>query len=336
MGRVATSGGAVHEPALLERAAFAEALDESLASVASGVGRLVLLSGEAGVGKSVLVRRFCDARSADTRVMWGACDALQTPRPLSPFIDIAATAQGAVLTSVRNGEKPYQVFLALTEELGVVTPTIAVVEDVHWADEATLDVIRLLARRAETLGALVVVTYRDDGLDAAHPVRLAVGELGTAPGVVQLRLPPLSRGAVEELAGPHGVDAEELYVKTAGNPFFVTEVLAGGGTALPPTVRDAVLGRMSRLGAAARARARGGGGRPAPRRAVGARRGRARRCSARRHMPRRGYVARQRSYGVVPSRTRTVCGRAVDRPASARHAPPAGAAGAAQPARGNT
>ena len=252
MGRGATSGGAVHEAALLERAAFAEALDESLASVASGAGRLVLLSGEAGIGKSVLVRRFCDARPVDARVMWGACDALGTPRPLSPFIDIAATAQGPVLTSIHKGAKPYLVFLALVEELRVVTPTIAVVEDVHWADEATLDVIRLLARRAETLGALVVVTYRDDGLDAAHPLRLAVGELGTAPGVVQLRLPPFSRGAVEELAAPHGVDAEELYVKTAGNPFFVTEVLAGGGTAVPPTVRDAVLGRMSRLGAGAR------------------------------------------------------------------------------------
>jgi tetratricopeptide (TPR) repeat protein len=68
---------------------------------------------------------------------------------------------------------------------------------------------------------------------------------------VQLRLPPLSRDAVEELAGTHGMDAEELYVKSAGNPFFVTEVLAGGGTAVPPTVRDAVLGRIGRLGAAA-------------------------------------------------------------------------------------
>jgi DNA-binding CsgD family transcriptional regulator len=240
------------EVALLERSAFAEALDESLASAASGGGRLVLVSGEAGIGKSVLVRRFCDAQRGYARVLWGACDALQTPRPLSPLIDIAATVQGAVLTCVREGEKPHGVFVALVEALRAVTPTIAVVEDVHWADEATLDVVRLLARRAETLGALVVVTYRDDGLDAAHPLRLAVGELGTAPGVVLLRLPPLSRGAVEELAGPHGVDAGELYVKTAGNPFFVTEVLAGGGTVVPPTVRDAVLGRMSRLGAGAR------------------------------------------------------------------------------------
>ncbi|MDX6630267.1 MAG: hypothetical protein QOH00_2513, partial [Gaiellales bacterium] len=242
-----SAGGDVD--ALLERSAFAATLDESLASVVSGGGRLVLVSGEAGIGKSVLVRRFCTARGERARVLWGACDALQTPRPLSPLIDIAATVQGALLSSVQSGEKPHAVFVALVDELRAVRPTIAVIEDVHWADEATLDVVRLLARRAETLGALVVVTFRDDGLEATHPLRLAVGELGTAPGVVQLRLPPLSRRAVEELAGSHGVDAGELYEKTAGNPFFVTEVLAGGGTAVPPTVRDAVLGRMSRLGA---------------------------------------------------------------------------------------
>jgi DNA-binding CsgD family transcriptional regulator len=238
--------------ALLERAEFAEALDENLAGVREGGGRVVLVSGEAGVGKSALVRRFCDLHAERARVLWGACDALGTPRPLSPLIDIAATVDGPVLASVRAGDKPHAVFLALLEELRSVRPTIAVIEDVHWADEATLDIIRLLARRAEALGALVVVTYRDSELPATHPVRLAVGELGTAPGVTQLRLPPLTRQAVAELAGPHGVDAEELFERTAGNPFFVTEVLAGGGTDVPPTVRDAVLGRMSRLPAGAR------------------------------------------------------------------------------------
>jgi DNA-binding CsgD family transcriptional regulator len=251
MGSVVPRRSEVGEVALLERSGFAGALDESFAIVVSGGGRVVLVSGEAGIGKSALVRGFCDARGARARVLWGACDALQTPRPLGPLIDLAATVQGAVMASVREGEKPHAVFVALLEELRAVRPTIAVIEDVHWADEATLDIIRLLARRAETLGALVVVTYRDDGLEATHPLRLAVGELGTAPGVVQLRLPALSRGAVQELASPHGVDAGELYEKTAGNPFFVTEVLASGGTAVPPTVRDAVLGRMSRLGAGA-------------------------------------------------------------------------------------
>jgi len=249
MGSVAEHTGA--EDGLLERSAFLEALEESFDDVAAGGGRLVLVSGEAGIGKSTLVRRFCQTRDSAARVLWGACDALGTPRPLGPLVDMAAALQGAFPASVHEGDKPHAVFLALLEELRSVRPTIAVIEDVHWADEATLDVIRLVARRAETLGALVVITYRENELDAAHPVRLAVGELGTAPGVSQLRLPPLSRDAVEELARPHGVDADELYVRTAGNPFYVTEVLAGGGTAVPPTVRDAVLGRMSRLGDAA-------------------------------------------------------------------------------------
>ena len=243
-----SAGGGVE---LLERSAFSAALADCLVSVSLGQGRLVLVSGEAGIGKSVLVRRFCDARDGQVRVFWGACDALETPRPLSPLIDIAAAAGGSLLASVREGAKPHAVFVALMEELCAVRPTIAVLEDVHWADEATLDIVRLLARRAETLAALVIVTYREDELDATHPLRLAVGELGTAPGVVHLRLPALSRGAVGQLASSHGVDAEELYERTAGNPFFVTEVLAGGGTDVPPTVRDAVLGRMSRLGAGA-------------------------------------------------------------------------------------
>ena len=254
MRQVAAHGqeGAEDGIALLERDEFAEALEDSLAGVTDrGGGHVVLVSGEAGIGKSALVRRFCDAHEEHTRVLWGACDALQTPRPLGPLIDIAATARGDVLAAACGGDKPHAVFIALVEELRAARPTIAVIEDLHWADEATLDVIRLLARRAEALGALVVVTYRESELAATHPVRLAVGELGTAPGVTQLRLPPLSPRAVSELAGSHGVDAAELYDRTAGNPFYVTEVLAGGGTDVPPTVRDAVLGRMSRLGKAA-------------------------------------------------------------------------------------
>ena len=210
MGSVVPRRSAGGEVALLERSAFPGALEESFAVVGSGGGRVVLVSGEAGIGKSALVRDFCDARGERARVLWGACDALQTPRPLGPLIDLAATVQGAVMASVRAGEKPHAVFVALLDELRAVRPTIVVIEDVHWADEATLDIIRLLARRAEKLAALVVVTYRDDELDAAHPLRLAVGELGTAPGVVQLRLPPLSRGAVDDLPSPHGVDAERV------------------------------------------------------------------------------------------------------------------------------
>ncbi len=253
MPPLATANPSSGEAVLLERAAFSDALAESLADVRLGAGRVVLVSGEAGIGKSALVRAFCHTHGARTRVLVGSCDALQTPRPLSPLIDIAGTTQGALLASIREAERPHAVFVALLDELRVAQPTIAVIEDVHWADEATLDVIRLLARRAESLGALVIVTYRDNELEATHPVRLAVGELATAQGVRRVQLPPLSQAAVEQLAAPYGVDPDELFLHTQGNPFFVTEVLAGEGTEVPPTVRDAVLGRVSRFADPARA-----------------------------------------------------------------------------------
>ena len=230
----------------LERAAFVESLDGWLNEAAAGRGRLVLVAGEAGVGKSALVQHFRDERCSRARVLWGACDALHTPRPLGPLVDIAATTGGRLQDVVR-GEKPHAVFAALLEELLSRSPTVAVLEDLHWADEATLDVLSLLGRRAETTRALLIVTYRDDELDRAHPLRLVLGEIGAAPGVRRLQLPGLSVDGVRELASAHGVDAEALHRSTQGNPFFVTEVLAAGGAAMPPTVLDAVLTRAARL-----------------------------------------------------------------------------------------
>ena len=137
---------------------------------------------------------------------------------MSPFTDIAAQVKGGLQTAVSNGDKPHAVFLALVEELKAPPLTIAVVEDIHWADEASLDIVRLLARRAETLGAMVIVTYRDDALAATHPLRLAVGELGTASGVVHLRLPPLSRDAVAELSSAHGVERRRAISRDGRKP----------------------------------------------------------------------------------------------------------------------
>jgi predicted ATPase len=142
---------------------------------------------------------------------------------------------------------PHEVATALAHELGARAPTVFVLEDLHWADEATLDVLRLLARRVETVPALVVASYRDDGLDRAHPLRIVLGELATSRTVGRMRLGRLSPGAVAQLAEPYGVDADELYRKTAGNPFFVVEALASGAEGIPDTVRDAVLARAARL-----------------------------------------------------------------------------------------
>jgi DNA-binding CsgD family transcriptional regulator/tetratricopeptide (TPR) repeat protein len=237
---------------LLERTAQLEALDDHLGAVrAQGRGRLVLIGGEAGIGKTALVRAFCDGRRP-IRVLWGACDALYTPRPLGPFVDMADEVGGELGEVVAQGTAPGVFVAALARELGRRPPTVVVVEDLHWADEATLDVLRLLARRLEALPALVLATYRDDELDRAHPLRIVLGEL-PRPLADRVMLAPLSAAAVGALAGSMGVDHGELHRRTAGNPFFVTEVLAAADADIPETVRDAVLARAARLDEGARA-----------------------------------------------------------------------------------
>jgi DNA-binding CsgD family transcriptional regulator/tetratricopeptide (TPR) repeat protein len=184
-------------------------------------------------------------------VLEGACDPLFTPRPLAPFADVAAQTGGALAGLIRNDARPHEVLGVLVDELRRRS-SVLVLEDLHWADEATLDVLRLLGRRVEGTGTLVLATFRDDELQAAHPLRSVLGGLAAEPGVERHRLPPLTFGAVRELAAAHDVDAEQLFERTGGNPFFVTEVLAGGERDVPPTVRDAVLARVSRLAPEAR------------------------------------------------------------------------------------
>jgi DNA-binding CsgD family transcriptional regulator len=238
---------------LLERTAQLQMLRAALGAVgARAPGRLMLVGGDAGVGKTALVRRFCDECADRARVLWGACDALFTPRPLGPLFDVAESVGGGLAALVVAEGGPHEVIAALRDELRARLPTILVLEDVHWADEATLDVVRLLAGRLETIPALVVATYRDDELEPTHPLRIVLGDVAAQRAVERIRLAPLSRGAVAALAGPSGLDAAELHRATGGNPFFVTEVLAGGGEEIPATVRDAVMARTARLSAAAR------------------------------------------------------------------------------------
>jgi predicted ATPase len=233
---------------LLERSHHITALDAALADVLGGSrGRLQLVGGEAGVGKTALLRHFCLERQDSARVLWGACDALFTPRPLGPLQDVAQQTQGELEQLVDSAARPHEVTTTLMHELTARAPTILVLEDLHWADEATLDVVRLLARRVENVPALVLASYRDDELDRGHPLRLVLGELATGHAVSRLSVPPLSAMGVAKLAEPRGVNADELHRTTAGNPFFVTEVLAAGKDEIPPTVRDAVLARVARV-----------------------------------------------------------------------------------------
>lgn len=230
---------------LLERDDALAALHDSLAGAHTGHGRALLVSGEAGVGKTSLVRSFCQGLDPRTAVYAGACDALSTPRPLGPLLDL--DEDGSTFSAlVRLGAPPSEVFATL-QDLLAEQPTVLLIEDIHWADEATLDVLRLLVRRVETLPVLVVMTYRDDELDRAHPVRILLGDLATVAAVDRLHLDVLSADAVTQLASGHAIDPVELHRTTGGNPFFATEVLASGSTSIPMTVRDAVLGRAAAL-----------------------------------------------------------------------------------------
>jgi hypothetical protein len=108
--------------------------------------------------------------------------------------------------------------------------TVLVIEDVHWADEATLDLLRFLARRIKAAPTLVVVTYRDDEVGPLHPVQLLAGDLASSAPMRRLRLAPLSRQAVAVLAGPHGVDPARCTRRRRGTP-------SSSPRCLPPATR---------------------------------------------------------------------------------------------------
>jgi len=248
-------GGAAHAvggDGLLERAEQFSALDGELATVlASGQGRIVLVSGEAGIGKTALLRRFCADFEGSARVLWAGCDPLFTPRPLGPFLDLAELVTGNAAERPADITKPYDVAIALLRELKA-KPSVLVLEDLHWADAATLDVIGLVGRRIASVPTLLVLTYREDELNRAHPLRIVLGTLPGNSRVTRLGLTGLTRHAVAKLAEQADLSARELHRWTSGNPFFVTEVLAAGTGRVPHTVRDAVLARAMRLSEPAR------------------------------------------------------------------------------------
>jgi DNA-binding CsgD family transcriptional regulator/tetratricopeptide (TPR) repeat protein len=231
---------------LLERASFLRTLAEYAAEARQGDGRLVLVSGESGMGKTALVEAFQGDLSS-ARWLWGICDGLFTPRPLGPLFDMAGQAEGKLAALCRDGAARDQLFAALLAELSSPGFTVTVIEDAHWADEATIDLISFAGRRLARLRGLMLVTYRDDEIGDDHPLRRVLGDLATQRATRRIKLPPLSLAAVRTLAGQHDVDVTELHRVTGGNPFFVSEILEAGWPSVPPTVRDAVAARLTRL-----------------------------------------------------------------------------------------
>ncbi|WP_219471944.1 ATP-binding protein [Nonomuraea rhizosphaerae] len=237
---------------LLEREAALASLGEYAAEASRGAGRLVLVSGEAGVGKSALLEHFRDALP-EARWSWGMCDGLFTPRPLGPLFDVADQRGGALLELCRAGAGREELFRGLLREVSEPgTLNAVVVEDVHWADEATLDLLRYLGRRVWNAPVLLLVTYRDDGPVADDSLRVALGDLASQRSTRRIGLAPLSAAAVRVLSDGTGWAAAELHRLTGGNPFYVTEVVRAGTGELPASARDAVLARAARLGGEAR------------------------------------------------------------------------------------
>ena len=232
---------------LLERMAALDALAEFAGQARGGEGRLVLVEGEAGVGKSALLEQFTHDLP-DSRLLSGACDGMFTPRPLGPLFDIAQQVDGRLRSLCRAEASREQLFDAFLTELCEPGPLpVVVIEDVHWADEATLDLLGFLARRIREIAVLLMVSYRNDELADTHPLRIALGYLAVQRCTRRLPLAPLSAQAVRMLSAGRGIDPAELYSVTGGNPFYVRAVLEAGLGEVPGSARDVVLARAARL-----------------------------------------------------------------------------------------
>ena len=211
---------------------------------------MVLVTGEAGIGKTVLLRTFVDRIPARARGLWGMCDSLSTPRPLGPLRDVADELGGSVSAELGGTAAQHEIFAGVFAALAA-RPHVFVMEDLHWADEATLDLVRFLARRIAAVPLLLVLSYRDS-LGPDHALTPVLGDLVRSPNALRLQVPALTRSAVAELLDGQDLDATVIHRRTAGNPFYVSQIAAQPGSPLPHTVRDAVLARTAALAPADR------------------------------------------------------------------------------------
>jgi DNA-binding CsgD family transcriptional regulator len=241
------------EDTLLERDAELQRMEAALESVESTrAGVTIVVRGEAGIGKTALVEHFARRHSRRLRCLHGGCEALFTPRPLGPLVDLMDDLPPALADAIRGARPHHELFPALLNYLrDGQRVTMLALEDLQWADEATLDFVKYVGRRVRQVPVVFVLTYRDDELRRDHPLRRVLGDL-PARSTHRVPVPLLSERAVDQLARRAGRSAEGIHRATDGNPFLVTEWLAAADDAAPWSIRDAMLARLAGLSDAAR------------------------------------------------------------------------------------
>ncbi len=230
---------------ILERETELAQIAELLDGIESSGGRVMLVRGEAGIGKSTLINRVL-ADSQDTaHTLLGACDDLLTPQPFGPIWDIARE-EASLAQPLANGDRRAVMEAVLDLLTRSLRPTVLVLEDTQWADEATLDLIKFIGRRITRTNGVLILTYRDVEVDAEHPLRQVIGDL--PPGnLIRMPLSQLSAQAIASMVEGDSFDIGDILALTGGNPLFVTEVLASGTDGVPLSVTDAVLARARKL-----------------------------------------------------------------------------------------
>ncbi len=231
---------------LLEREEFLQLLFSGFRKTLSGEGHSVFVCGEAGIGKSALVRHFLKEVEGKSQVFVALCDSLFTPRPLGVLYDLALQVNGALNNKLHIDTHRTELFADFSQAIaGFTKPVIIVVEDIHWGDEASLDFIKFFARRVAHLRCLLILTYRDDEITLQHPLRNVLGEL-SAGTFSRMILTPLSKAAVQQLAEIRGYSGEDVYTVSGGNPFYVSEILESYSPGIPDNIKDAVLAVYNR------------------------------------------------------------------------------------------
>jgi predicted ATPase len=231
---------------LLEREAYLDTMNRIYDGIKGSGGHTLFIAGEAGIGKTSLIKEFLNQVENKSHILTGGCDALFTPRPLGPLFDISASLSAEFQRMLKSNTNRSALFNAFLEELkGKVHTTLLIFEDVHWADEATLDLIKYFARRVFQVNCLFIVTYRDDEIDRDLRLRAILGEI-PAQLQTRLKIQRLSMASVKALAKTTPLKAEDLYRLTGGNPFYVTEILAHYSPGIPENIKDSILSVYSR------------------------------------------------------------------------------------------